>query len=138
MGVAAPAGRLVIDANKLLGRVTSVTAGTASDRVTVRFVASLQSSDVLTCTGLDVEPGATTEKPFKVKGYYLHLGSLVLSTDTLCLAQVTRLDGQYMDEGYVYAKGICRLGAADLSAYATREYVDGRLAEIQSLEEVSF
>ena len=26
----------------------------------------------------------------------------------------------------------------DLSAYATREYVDGRLAEIQSLEEVSF
>lgn len=37
-----------------------------------------------------------------------------------------------------YVKGLARLGAPDLSTYATREYMDAQIAAIASLEEMTF
>lgn len=132
-------GDLVVDSSHLLGRVVSVEDYLGGKfLVTARFLGSLRNAGIVTCTGLDVAPGEVTASPVHAFGYFIEVGDLVLSTDTGCLGKVTRLSTAYVEDTWVYVRGLARLGGADLSAYATREYVDGRLAEIKSLEDVSF
>lgn len=132
-------GDLVVDSSHLLGRVVSVEGYLGGKfLVTARFLGSLRNAGIATCTGLDVAPGEVTADPVHAFGYFIEAGDLVLSTDTGCLGKVARLSTACVEDTYVYVRGLARLGGPDISAYATREYVDGRLAEIQSLEEVSF
>lgn len=132
-------GDLVVDSSHLLASVVSVEDYLGGKfLVTARFLGSLRNAGLVTCTGLAVAPGETTADPVHAFGYFIEVGDLVLSTDTGCLGRVTRLSTGYVEDTWVYVKGLARLGGTDLSAYATREYVDGRLSEIRSLEEVSF
>lgn len=132
------AGDFVIDSARTLSVVTGI-KDYYSGRfmVSARILGSLRNAGIVTCKGLDVDPGVTTTSTVHAYGYFIQKGDLVLSTDTGVLGQVTQLSTSYVEDTYVYVKGLARLGA-DLSAYATKEYVDGKLAEIQSLEEVSF
>lgn len=71
-------------------------------------------------------------------GYFVKKGDLVISTDTGCLGEAAKTGVYYMEETMAYVKGCARLGAPDLSSYATREYVDAQIAAIASLEEMTF
>lgn len=133
------AGDLVVDSARNLSVVIGI-KDYYSGRfmVSARILGSLRNAGIVTCKGLDVDPGVTTTETVHAYGYFIQKGDLVLSTDTGVLGQVARLSTSYVEDTYVYVKGLARLGAGGLSAYATKEYVDGKLAEIQSLEEVSF
>lgn len=133
-------GDLLTDSYKMLAQVIGVQASSnaASEYVSIAFIASLHSNDVAWCTGLDIEPGETTRDTVKVHGYFVKKGDLVISTDTGCLGQVATLGTCYMEESMAYVKGLARLGAPDLSAYATKAYVDAQIAALANLEEMTF
>lgn len=71
-------------------------------------------------------------------GYFVKKSDLVILTDTGCLGEVAKTGVCYMEETMAYVKGLARLGAPDLSAYAARECVDVQIAAIASLEEMTF
>lgn len=133
-------GDLLTDSYKMLAQVIGVQASSnaVSEYVSIALIASLHSNDVTWCMGLDVEPGKTTADTVKVHGYFVKKGDLVISTDTSCLGEVAKTGVCYMEETMAYVKGLARLGAPDLFAYATREYVDAQIAAIASLEEMTF
>ena len=133
-------GDLLTDSYKMHAQVIGVQASSnaVSEYVSIALIASLHSNDVTWCMGLDVEPGKTTAGTVKVHGYFVKKGDLVISTDTSCLGEVAKTGVCYMEETIAYVKGLARLGAPDLSAYATREYVDAQIAAIASLEEMTF
>ena len=129
----------VVDYNLTLAMITS--KGPLSNgkrQYGASIQTSLQGPRFLVSEGFDVDPGVTSDDVFVTDKLYPWKGDVMLAVDTGCLASVAAIATINGSRIGVRLKGLGRLGASDLSAYATTAYVDEKLAEIASLEEVSF
>ena len=121
------------------------------DKCTVQFEMCVRDRQLGTCTGMELEPGSVTDKSVKVYGKMLESPDFALSTDTGCLGYIKGVSVGYSDMVYADIEGIAwfatrayvdgelaKLAAPDLSAYATREWVQGLFDALPDLTGVEF
>lgn len=109
-------------------------------RYKVKLIGSLRGLKLVLVTGLDVKPGETTDDYFALDNVVARVGDYVLSVDTGCIGIVEEVETENEYESGVIVTGVSRLGAPDLTSYATKDFVTEKIAAAMpaDLTEVSF
>lgn len=137
----------IVDYNRNLCQILNRELYRAADgkypdsyKYTVKLIGSLRGLKLVLVTGLDVKPGETTDDYFALDNVVARVGDYVFSVDTGCIGIVEEVETENEYESGVIVTGVSRLGAPDLSSYATKEFVTEKIAAAipADLTEVSF
>lgn len=134
---------LIVDFRKNLLEVTKIQPDSKNPgffEYDTRIIGSLRGVNLVLLKGVDVDPGVTTDDFIEIEPQIIREGDYVLSVDTGCMAMVEETyEGEDYERG-VRLTGISRFRAPDLAAYATKDYVDQKIAAAipADLSEVSF
>lgn len=105
-----------------------------------RIVGSLRGAKLVLMKGIDIEPGVSSKDYIEIEPTIVREGDYILSVDTGCMSFVesVRSDSDY--ETGIMITGVSKLGAPDMTTYATKAYVDEKITAAipADLSEVSF
>lgn len=137
----ASVGDLVIDPARNLGRIAELTqAQMATDVALIEFLAELRPPRLGLTENALVEPGVQSGSSFRVAGQNLDVGDLALSVNTGCLARISSLTVGYADYVETRLTGVFSAATRAMleASYATKAYVDQKVAALADLSGVYF
>lgn len=105
-----------------------------------RIVGSLRGINLVLMKDMNIEPGVTSEDYIEIEPTIVREGDYILSVDTGCISLVKRVRSDDDYETGIIITGVSKLGAPDMTTYATKAYVDDKIAAAipADLSEVSF
>lgn len=122
-------GDWFLDRNRSLAEITNVKKKDSLIEVEAAFLAVFRGLAFGVCKGLDLPVGKTTSGYYPVTGHFVREGDYVFSLDTGCIAQVTAQGlSQSYTEMTAQLKVVARLVTGTTSDFATKDYVDKKLA----------
>ena len=127
-------GDLIIDANRYLAVVDMVTEHDRGRRtLSLDLLGVFRGLSFAICKGLDLDVGKATVGYYPVTGLFVREGDYVFSLDTGCVAEVIERGPQTtVWKQTARLQVVARVMLGDVGKYATKEYVDKKIAALKS------
>lgn len=127
-------GDLIIDANRFLAVVDGITEHDHGRRtLLLNLLGVFRGLSFAICKGLDLDVGKATVGYYPVTGLFVREGDYVFSIDTGCVAEVIERGPQTtVWKQTARLQVVSRLIVGDVAKFATKDYVDKKIAALKS------
>ncbi len=130
---------LVEDSEHILGQVMGITDRNGKYEYTFELRGSMRGVNFCTCRELKLAVGETFKGSYYVEGVYIAPGDYAISFDTGVIAQVMEVVQELSAfSANVRLVGVANWGTVEGSSFATKDYVDEKIASLNDLSKMEF